>query len=104
MVRLFFSKCLVQGLLPLADHFFHKMYHDKHIGDIKDESFYDIWKSDKYQDVMNYLRSNRFDAKSMCATLCLQDKVNEELYKIIELNEPIPEIKNKDNMPHINFI
>ena len=48
---------------------------------------------DKYPDVMNYLRSNKFDAKSMCATLYLQDKVNERLYKIIELDHPIPKIQ-----------
>lgn len=92
------------GIVAPCGSFFHKIYNDKHIGDIKDESFYEIWKSDKYQEVMNFLRSKRFDAKSMCATLCLQDKVNEELFKIIELNQPIPQIDKQDNMPHVNFI
>ena len=92
------------GIVAPCGSFFHKVYGDKHIGDIKEESFYDIWKSDKYQQVMSFLRSDRFDAKSMCASLCLQDKINEELYKIIELNQPLPEVENKDNMPHVNFI
>ena len=94
----------VTGIVAPCGSFFHKIYGDKHIGDIKEQSFYDIWKSDKYQQVMSFLRSDRFDAKSMCASLCLQDKINEELYKIIELNQPLPEVKNKDNMPHVNFI
>ena len=92
------------GIVAPCGSFFHKIYQDKHIGDIKEESFYDIWNSDRYSEVMNYLRSAKFDAKSMCATLCLQDKVNEELFKIIELGQPIPEAKHQDNMPHVNFI
>ena len=92
------------GIVAPCGSFFHKIYSDKHIGDIRDKSFYEIWNSDKYQEVMNFLRSDRFDAKSMCATLCLQDKVNEELYRIIEKDSPLPEIKNSDNLPHVNFI
>lgn len=92
------------GIVAPCGSFFHKIYTDKHIGDIKEESFYDIWNSDKYQEVMNFLRSKKFDAKSMCATLCLQDKVNEELYKIIELDQPLPQAQRTDNIPHVNFI
>ena len=53
---------------------------------------------------MKYLRSDKFDAKTMCATLCLQDKVNEELYKIIECGKEIPTLERTDNIPHSNYI
>ena len=42
----------------------------------------DIWKSDKYWDVMNYLASPKFNAQKMCASL--QHKVNEALDNVME--------------------
>jgi MoaA/NifB/PqqE/SkfB family radical SAM enzyme len=92
------------GIVAPCGSFFHNDYSEYHIGDIKVESFFDIWSSDKYDKVTKYLRSSAFDAKSMCATLCLQDKVNEELYKIIEKGQELEGAIFASNLPHKNFI
>ena len=91
------------GIVAPCGSFFHSDYENYHIGDIKETSFFDIWSSSKYDQVMSFLRSDKFDAKSMCATLCLQDKVNETLYNIIEKDIKYAR-PNDANLPHINFI
>ncbi|MEK7142450.1 MAG: radical SAM protein, partial [Patescibacteria group bacterium] len=66
-------------------------------------SFKEIWKSDRYWEVINLIASDKFDARTMCGSLCLQHKANEFLW----------DIKNggantgifHDNEPmHVNFI
>ena len=85
--------------------FFNEKYKQYHIANITDKGvrFKDIVKSDRYWEVMNYLASSKFDACTMCASLCLQDKTNEILdaYKkgIHDLNKPSAELPQ-----HINFI
>jgi hypothetical protein len=68
-----------------------------------DKSFKEIWKSDRYWDVMALIASDKFDAKSMCGTLCLQHKVNEFLWAIkkgkLTLAAPTGEPPQ-----HVNFI
>ena len=51
----------------------------EYIGNIVEQRFIDIWSSDRYWEVMNYLASTKFNAQKMCGTLCLQHKVNEFL-------------------------
>lgn len=91
------------GIVAPCGSFFHKDYESYHIGDIKETSLFDIWNSPKYDQVISFLRSDKFDAKSMCATLCLQDKVNEVLYNIIEKDVEYSR-PSADNLPHLNFI
>jgi len=91
------------GIVAPCGSFFHSDYERYHIGDIKVTPFYDIWNSSQYDQVIAFLRSSHFDAKTMCATLCLQDKVNEALYNIIEQNVPITR-PSTENLPHLNFI
>ena len=68
-----------------------------------DTPFKEIWKSERYWEVVDLIASDRFDAKTMCGSLCLQHKVNEFLWdikqnklKIKPVNSPAPD--------HINFI
>jgi hypothetical protein len=58
---------------------FNERYKKFHIGNIVEERFRDIWASDQYWNVMNYLASPDFNAQTMCGSLCLQHKVNEML-------------------------
>ena len=44
---------------------------------------------------MGHLASNNFDAKTQCATLCLQDKVNEVLNDLVENDKPLKEVDAK---------
>lgn len=91
------------GLVAPCGCLFNEKYSKYHIGNIVDTSFKEIVFSDRYWEVMNELASPRFNAKTMCGTLCVQHKVNEVLDKykkgLIELNKPMGEPPM-----HINFI
>lgn len=80
------------GLVAPCGMLFNERYKKFHIGNICDESFKDIWSSDRYWEVMNYLASPAFNAQVMCGSLCLQHKVNETLddYQkgLIQLRRP----------------
>ncbi len=67
------------GLVAPCGMLFNEKYKKFHIGNIVDQRFKNIWASDQYWDVMNYLASPEFNAQKMCGSLCLQHKVNEAL-------------------------
>ena len=76
-----------------------------HIGNIVDNRFKDIWNSDRYWQIMNYLASPEFNAQKMCGSLCMQYKVNEALYSHIKGEiDLIKNINNLNKTQHINFI
>jgi MoaA/NifB/PqqE/SkfB family radical SAM enzyme len=80
------------GLVAPCGMLFNERYKKFHIGNIVETRFKDIWASDRYWDVMNYLAGPDFNAQTMCGSLCLQHKVNEALdaYRkgTIELDVP----------------
>lgn len=67
------------GLVAPCGMAFGERYKKLHIGNIVTERFKDIVFSDRYWEVIKYLRSEDFDAQRMCGSLCLQHKVNEYL-------------------------
>jgi len=91
------------GLVAPCGGLFNKKYKKYHVGNFVDTRFKDILFSDKYWKVMADLASDRFNAKTMCACLCLQHKTNEILDKhkkgLIELRKP-----GGPPPQHINFI
>lgn len=91
------------GLVAPCGALFNEQYKKFHIGNIVEQRFKDIWASDQYWEVMNYLASPDFNAQKMCGTLCLQHKVNEYLdgYRkgyipLIEPTGPAPQ--------HLSFV
>lgn len=92
------------GLVAPCGMLFNDKYKDKfHIGNIAEKSFKEIWQSDRYWEVMNYIASDEFDARKDCGTLCLQHKVNECLWDIKKNNASLPD--SVDEIPmHVNFI
>lgn len=92
------------GIVAPCGSFFHSRYKRFHIGDIKNQRFKDIWSSKEYKEVMGHLASDKFDARKQCATLCLQDKVNETLNDLVENNIPLQNTDNKPTPMHVNFI
>ncbi len=90
------------GLVAPCGMLFNEKYKKFHIGNIVEERFKDIWASDRYWEVMNYLASPRFNAQRMCGTLCLQHKVNEslDLYRK-GVATPTPGTVQPE---HINFV
>jgi len=67
------------GLVAPCGMLFNERYKKFHIGNIVERRFKEIWESDDYWRVMNYLASPDFNAQKMCGSLCLQHKVNEML-------------------------
>ncbi len=91
------------GLVASCGGLFNEKYKKFHIGNICETRFKDIWNSNKYWEIMNYLSSPKFNAQKMCASLCLQHKVNEVLDDYnkgkIKLEKPQGKVPN-----HIAFI
>lgn len=91
------------GLVAPCGMLFNERYKKFHIGNICDQRFYDIWQSDRYWEVMNYLASPDFNAQKMCGSLCLQHKVNESLDSYVKGEGALR--PTGDGPPqHINFI
>jgi len=90
------------GLVAPCGMLFNERYKWAHMGNITEKSFKDIWESEQYWKVMDRLASDKFNAQSMCGTLCLQHSVNKYLdnYKkgLITLEDPV------DNPPHLHFV
>lgn len=91
------------GLIAPCGAFFNSKYKPYHIGNIADTPFKQIWESDRYWEVMRLIASDRFDARTMCGTLCLQHKVNEYLWSI-KAHGQDPAQPTGEPPGHINFI
>lgn len=89
------------GIVAPCGSFFNERYKDKHIADIRTTRFRDIVKSDRYWEVINHLKSDYFDPRKECASLCLQDKSNEALFNLYERGIPLPAAAIND---HRNFL
>jgi MoaA/NifB/PqqE/SkfB family radical SAM enzyme len=91
------------GLVAPCGMLFAERYGRFHIGNIVDDSFKRIWQGERYWQVLDELRSERFNAKTMCGSLCLQHKVNEFLWL---LKEGKAKLKTPTGTPpkHINFV
>lgn len=92
------------GIVAPCGSFFHERYKRFHIGNIAHERFRDIWSSEAYWETMSFLGSDSFDPRHQCATLCLQDKVNEVLFEVSELGLGSVEAPQGPPPPHINFV
>jgi MoaA/NifB/PqqE/SkfB family radical SAM enzyme len=91
------------GLVAPCGMLFNERYQRFHMGNIAQQRFRDIVKSDRYWEVINHLASPHFNAQTMCGSLCLQHKVNEYLDEHkkgrLELQEP-----DGPAPQHLNFI
>ncbi len=92
------------GLVAPCGMMFNDRYAKFHIGNITEERWMDIWRSDRYWEVMDYLSSDNFDAKYMCGTLCLQHKVNEALDNHKKGTQPLVAAPAGSEPLHVNFI
>ena len=91
------------GLVAPSGMFFNARYSKFHIGNFVDEKFKDIFKSDRYKEIMNYLASPYFDAQNMMGTLPIQHYVSEALDKHIKGIEKIPRPMGGEPL-HVNFL
>ena len=91
------------GLVAPSGMFFNARYSKFHIGNFIDERFKNIFKSERYWKIMEYLSSPAFDAQSMMGTLPIQHYVSEALDNhakgIVKIK------KNNGEKPmHVNFL
>ena len=81
--RLYGPQFLLQlsgsGLVAPAGQFFNAKYSKLHMGNFTDERFIDIFKSNRYKKIMDYLASPYFDAQTMMGTLPITHYINEAL-------------------------
>jgi len=92
------------GLVAPCGMLFNERFKKFHIGNICETRFRDIWRSDQYWEVMNYLASPEFNAQTMCGTLCLQHKVNEFLDSYQKTGAVLPDLSGEPLPMHLNFI
>ncbi len=91
------------GLVAPSGMFFNARYSKFHIGNFVDERFKDIFNSERYWKIMDYLASPSFDAQTMMGTLPIQHYVSEALDNHLRGISRIP--RKTDNKPlHVNFL
>lgn len=93
------------GLVAPCGMLFNEQYKEKfHIGNINEKRFKDIFHSNRYWEVMDYIASDKFNAQTDCGTNCLQHKTNEVLWDLKQKNILRVEESERSNIQHINFI
>lgn len=92
------------GLVAPCGMLFNEQYKKFHIGNICETRFFDLWNSDRYWDVMNYIAGPQFNAQSMCGSLCLQHKVNEFLDGYMKGQIDLPELAGREPPMHLSFV
>jgi MoaA/NifB/PqqE/SkfB family radical SAM enzyme len=91
------------GLVAPCGMLFNERYTRYHIGNLAETSFKKLWQSDRYWDVLNFIASEQFDARTMCGSLCLQHKVNECLWSLKHEGRALEQGQGAPPM-HVNFI
>ncbi|MDP7195437.1 MAG: radical SAM protein, partial [SAR202 cluster bacterium] len=70
--RLYGPQFLLQmsgsGLIAPSGQFFNARYSKLHIGNFTEERFINIFKSERYKRIMDYIASQSFDAQTMMGT------------------------------------
>lgn len=91
------------GLVAPSGMFFNARYSKFHMGNFSDERFIDIFRSDRYRKIMNYLASPYFDAQTMMGTLPIQHYVSIALDNHVKGIEKIAPASG-DAPLHVNFL
>lgn len=68
------------GLVSSCGFHFNERYRKFGMGSIVTQRFKDIWASDRYWEIVNYLNSEHFNPQERCGPNCLQHKTNEWLF------------------------
>lgn len=78
------------GLVAPCGMLFNERYKAFHIGSIARERFKDIWASDRYMEVMNYLGGEHFNPQQRCGQLCLQHATNDFVFRYVNGRAELP--------------
>lgn len=91
------------GLIAPCGQLFNERYKKFHIGNICTERFRDIYQSDRYWEVLNYLASDEFNAQRNCGPNCLQTNTNSWLDKYMK-GDPRAQFRTDAPPPHLGFL
>jgi MoaA/NifB/PqqE/SkfB family radical SAM enzyme len=80
----FITQMSGNGLIAPCGFLFNERYKAFHIGNITRTRFRDIFASDRYWEVMNYLASEFFNPQNRCGPNCLQTNTNQWLFDYTE--------------------
>jgi len=93
------------GLVAPSGMFFNAKFSKLHIGNYTEQRFKDLYNSQRYDDVMDYLVSDRFDARYMMGSLPIQHYLNVALWRHKHTSEKIVEASSSQKLPlHNNFL
>lgn len=91
------------GLIAPCGFLFNERYKAFHIGNITQQRFRDIFASDRYWEVMQYLASEFFNPQKNCGPNCLQHNTNDWLFKYKNGEVSFPEA-GATPPAHLGFI
>lgn len=99
----FFLQASGTGLLAPCGKLFPERFKEFHIGYLQEKGLKELWQSNRYWQIMRDLSNGRFNPKTQCGVMCVQDNLNEFLWELKQgktfLEKPRGEIPE-----HINFI
>lgn len=93
------------GLIGACGPLFGPQHAERyHIGNIIETRFRDMWASDRYMEVMSYLRSDHFTEHRVCRRyLCVQRHMNEALDWHLNGVSPLVRLPGQAPM-HVNYV
>jgi MoaA/NifB/PqqE/SkfB family radical SAM enzyme len=89
------------GLIAPCGQKFNNKYAKFHIGHIQTQRFRDIFKSDRYWDVLGYLSGGMFRPDLECGENCLQQNSNQWLSDYVDGKVDFP---SSPPPPHLGFL
>lgn len=90
------------GLVAPCGMLFNERYADYHIGNITKTRFKEIWQSERYWEIVRKLASDKFNAQTMCGSLCLQHSVNRTIDNHVKGIKKI--VPAYGDVPHKAFV
>lgn len=92
------------GLIAPCGQLFNEKYKKMHIGNVCETRWRDIWLSDRYLEVMNWLASDYWDSQTMCGPNCLQHNSNIYLDRLVKGDIQLPNLEAVAPPPHLGFL
>lgn len=91
------------GLLSTCGFHFNDKFAEFHMGSILETRFRDIFYSDRYMEVLNYLGSEHFNPQVRCGSQCLQHHTNDWIFRFKEGKVSLPADASA-KPPHLEFL
>lgn len=89
------------GLIAPCGPYFNEKYRSLHIGSILRTRFKDMFWSDRYKEVMDYIASSHFDPSKRCPPNCVQHLTNIWLDNYVQGKVDFP---TTPPPPHLEFL